>query len=153
MEDKTVSERSAPRSDQEEWDEEELEAAGLGSRLINYLFDVLGIVLFSMAIGTLLGSLGQEKLLLDELNRNLIGCGTIIFYYVFWEGITGRTPGKLVTGTYVVTDEGLKPSFATILGRTLCRLIPLEAFSFILGSIGFHDRLSHTRVVKLNRQG
>lgn len=131
----------------EEWDEEELEAAGLGSRIINYLFDLLGIGLFTFVIGTVLSILGLEKILL-ETNNLLMGFLIATTYYSVLEGLTSRTLGKFITGTYVVTDEGLKPSFPTILGRTLCRFIPFEALTFLISSVGFHDRLSHTRVVK-----
>jgi uncharacterized RDD family membrane protein YckC len=147
MENKPVSENQASFSANEEWDEEELEAAGLGSRIINYLFDLLGIGLFTYAVGTVLSSLGLEALLV-EANGMLTGFLIVMTYYSVLEGLTSRTLGKFITGTYVVTDEGLKPSFPTILGRTLCRFIPFEAFSFLLSSVGFHDRLSHTRVVK-----
>jgi uncharacterized RDD family membrane protein YckC len=147
MENKPVSENQASFSPDQEWDEEELEAAGMGSRLINYLFDLLGIMLLTFLIGTLLGLLGLDALLVEE-NSLLMGFLIVLAYYTLLEGFTGRTLGKFITGTYVVTDEGLKPSFPTILGRTLCRFIPFEAFTFLFSSIGFHDRLSHTRVVK-----
>jgi uncharacterized RDD family membrane protein YckC len=147
MENKPVSDNQASFSADEEWDEEELEAAGLGSRIINYLFDPLGIGLFTFAIGTVLSALGLEALLM-EANGMLMGFLIVMTYYCVLEGLTSRTLGKFITGTYVVTDEGLKPGFATILGRTLCRFIPFEAFTFLFSSVGFHDRLSHTRVVK-----
>lgn len=147
MENKPVPENQFSLPADEEWDEEELEAAGLGSRIINYLFDLLGIGLFTFVIGTVLSILGLEKILL-ETNNLLMGFLIATTYYSVLEGLTSRTLGKFITGTYVVTDEGLKPSFPTILGRTLCRFIPFEALTFLISSVGFHDRLSHTRVVK-----
>jgi uncharacterized RDD family membrane protein YckC len=147
MENKPVSENQASFSADEEWDEEELEAAGMGSRLVNYLFDLVGIGLLTFIVGTVMGLLGLEALLVEE-NGMLMGFVIVMAYYIVLEGLTSRTLGKFITGTYVVTDEGLKPSFATILGRTLCRFIPFEALTFLFSSIGFHDRLSHTRVVK-----
>jgi uncharacterized RDD family membrane protein YckC len=147
MEDKPVSENQAGFPADEEWAEEELEAAGLGSRIVNYLFDLLGIGLFTFAIGTVLEALGLQAWMV-ETNGMLMGFVIVTTYYCVLEGLTGRTLGKFITGTYVVTDEGLKPSFPTILGRTLCRFIPFEALTFLFSSVGFHDRLSHTRVVK-----
>jgi uncharacterized RDD family membrane protein YckC len=153
MKDKPVSENQASLPADEEWDEEELEAAGLGSRIINYLFDLLGIGMFTYVIGTVLTALGLQARLVDDkgmlTDMGLLTSILIVMtYYIVLEGLTSRTLGKFITGTYVVTDEGLKPSFATILGRTLCRFIPFEALTFLLSSVGFHDRLSHTRVVK-----
>lgn len=148
MKNEPVSDEQARFSEAEEWDEEELEAAGIGSRVVNYLFDLLGIGLLAFFVGMAMESLGLKDLLVDDNTNMLVGFLIIMTYYSVWEGLTSRTLGKLITGTYVVTDEGLKPSFANILGRTLCRFIPFEALSFIFGSLGFHDRFSHTRVVK-----
>jgi uncharacterized RDD family membrane protein YckC len=147
MEDKPVSNNQASLSDGEEWDEEELEAAGLGSRMVNYLFDLFGIGVFTFVVDRVMTSLGLEALLV-ETNGMLIGMLIVMTYYSVLEGLTSRTLGKFITGTYVVTDEGLRPSFANILGRTLCRFIPFEALTFLFSSVGLHDRLSHTRVVK-----
>jgi uncharacterized RDD family membrane protein YckC len=65
------------------------------------------------------------------------------------EGLTGRTLGKLVTGTMVVDENGNKPEFSRIIGRTFCRLIPFDALSF-LGEehSGWHDTISKTKVIK-----
>ena len=68
-------------------------------------------------------------------------------YYCFFEGIWGRTPGKFLIGTKVVDEEGDPPSFGQIVGRSACRLIPFEPFSFF-GARGWHDSISHTYVVR-----
>lgn len=74
-----------------------------------------------------------------------------VLYYVSFEVISGRTPGKLLTGTRVVTTSGLALSIPTALVRTLCRLIPLEPMSFSLGETWWHDSLSRTQVVRSRR--
>jgi uncharacterized RDD family membrane protein YckC len=155
MENKPVSDNQTRFSAEEEWDEEELEAAGLGSRMINYLFDLLGIGLLANGVTLAMTELGYGALLTDENNNLLMGYPLIITYYCVnityycvLEGLTSRTLGKFITGTYVVTADGLKPGFLTILGRTLCRYIPFEPLSFLFGSLGFHDRFSNTRVVR-----
>jgi uncharacterized RDD family membrane protein YckC len=73
-------------------------------------------------------------------------------YYVGMEASTGKTVGKYVTGTQVLTEDGEQPSVGTIFIRTLCRIIPFEPFSFF-GSTprGWHDNLSKTRVVKTRK--
>ena len=65
------------------------------------------------------------------------------------EAVFQRTIGKLVTGTRVVTTDGNVPGFGKVLGRSLARVIPFEVLSF-LGAIpiGWHDKLSGTRVVQ-----
>lgn len=72
-----------------------------------------------------------------------------IIYYLFFESIFGRTMGKFLTGSIVVNEHGLKPDFATICKRTLCRLIPFDALSFLGKSEMFwHDSISKTYVVE-----
>ncbi|WP_163397974.1 RDD family protein [Flavobacterium fluviatile] len=60
----------------------------------------------------------------------------------------GRTAGKFVTGTIVVNQNGKKPNLIAIIIRTLSRLIPFDAFSF-LGKSGkiWHDSISKNYVV------
>ena len=70
------------------------------------------------------------------------------FYYMFFEGIWGRSPGKWIFGTAVVNEDGLKPSFGAIALRTICRFIPFEPFSFF-GERGWHDKISNTYVIKV----
>jgi hypothetical protein len=47
----------------------------------------------------------------------------------------------------VINETGEPVSVLRALGRTFCRLIPFEHFSFF-GSRGWHDSLSRTDVVE-----
>ncbi len=115
--------------------------AGKWRRLANAIVDY-------MAAGFLIGLATVFYEPLRELNDwTLLYGGTVIYYWAL-EGLTGQTLGKMFTGTCVVTEDGFRPSGMTILGRTLCRLIPLEALSF-LGKRGWHDSLSATQVVRI----
>lgn len=74
----------------------------------------------------------------------------IVFYFIYYvtfEVVSGRTLGKLLTGTRVVTTNGLALSIPTAIVRTLCRFLPFEPMSFSLGETWWHDSLSRTRVV------
>jgi uncharacterized RDD family membrane protein YckC len=74
-------------------------------------------------------------------------------YYVILEATTSRTVGKFITGTIVVNDDGGKPTFGQIFGRSAARWIPLEAFSFFSQErTGVHDRLANTYVIKTPRR-
>lgn len=74
----------------------------------------------------------------------------LMIYFIVTESLFQRTVGKLITGTMVVMADGSKPSFGTIVLRTLCRLIPFEAFSFIGDdAYGWHDNFSNTYVVDI----
>jgi uncharacterized RDD family membrane protein YckC len=68
-------------------------------------------------------------------------------YYLFFEGLWARTPGKWLFGTIVVNTQNVRPSWKQVLGRTLCRFIPFEALTFF-GERGLHDRFSGTLVMR-----
>ncbi len=70
-------------------------------------------------------------------------------YYIFFEAVFQRTPGKFLTGTMVLRSNGVKPTFGQVLGRTLARFIPFEPFSFLFSELGWHDTLSGTQVVQV----
>lgn len=74
---------------------------------------------------------------------------SLLFYYFILEGIFNTTVGKCATNTVIVNASGDTPSVGQRLGRTLCRLIPFEAFSFFgEGSRGWHDSITGTYVTK-----
>ncbi|OIQ19411.1 MAG: hypothetical protein BM549_10735 [Lacinutrix sp. MedPE-SW] len=78
-------------------------------------------------------------------NLNYFMIALYYLYYLIFEYTTGQTIGKIITKTKVVNiDNDLKPSFSTILLRTLCRLIPFEIISYLFSVNGLHDRLSKT---------
>ena len=99
----------------------------------------------------LLGLAGQAELVTDIAPGVdiLVNIGLTLLYYTLLEGLTGRSLGKLVTGTKVVDANGNPPGFARALLRSLCRFIPFEPFSF-LGSDtrGWHDSMTRTWVIK-----
>lgn len=76
-----------------------------------------------------------------------------VIYYVVLEFLFGRTLGKVLTGTRVVTSEGRALSMPTAVLRTLCRFLPLEPMSFSLGETWWHDSLSRTQVVRMRGIG
>jgi uncharacterized RDD family membrane protein YckC len=72
----------------------------------------------------------------------------LLLYYIILEGIFNTTAGKCATGTTIANANGERPGFGQIVGRTFCRLIPFEAFSFFTaGARGWHDTFSNTYVV------
>jgi uncharacterized RDD family membrane protein YckC len=122
----------------------ELRLASLGQRFVNSLLDTLVLNVASVFLLLLAGQ--SSSLLASFAISNL----TVFAYYVVLESRSGRTLGKLVTGTAVVGEDGGKPDLGQVVGRTLARLIPFEPFSF-LGKkpVGWHDSLSRTRVIRM----
>ena len=130
------------------------ELATTGKRFANMLLDFVFYLMFSFIVGTAFTLAGAGDSIAN-VNDNLLGIILITLYYFPQEAIWGRTLGKLVTNTKVVTLDGKKASFLQALGRTFCRFIPFEAFTFLGGKgkpHGLHDRLPKTKVISLNKK-
>lgn len=122
--------------------------ASTGKRFANYLLDAIMIYILMFAYGIILYFAG----IIDE--RGEMPGQWLLFmylggllYYIVMEAAFGRTIGKFITGTKVVREDGSDPDFMQILGRTLCRLIPFEPFSFLSSEVGWHDSISKTKVI------
>ncbi len=124
-------------------------------RLFHGLFDLALIVALEFALMVALYGYYTPETLLDEhwFQKGLFHLGAIsalgTLYYLVLEWLTGKTIGKLLTGTRVITKFGKKPGFGTILLRSLGRLVPGEAFSFFAKKPenGLHDGISNTIVI------
>lgn len=124
--------------------------ADSGVRLANFFID------YAVRFGYIFVLMGFEKIYQNYLSVEdasaLLGFMMLFglfLYYPLTEYFYGKSVGKMLTRTSVVSVTGEKPSFLQILGRTLCRLIPFEALSFFSDrAVGWHDSFSDTRVVK-----
>lgn len=119
------------------------------TRFVNRIIDVLVIVL------VLLMNIFQNYYFRENFKGTgtftlyMVEIGAALLYYLLLEGLFKITIGKCITNTIVVNDSGERPSFITMAGRTLCRFIPFDAFSFLgADSRGWHDSMSGTYVVK-----
>ena len=140
--------------------DQSFELVSQGKRFINYLIDRVLMTIGAIALGVMFGvSLAifdpegavVEDNMIDVVG-NIIGFAFVFLYFVFFESIFQRSPGKFATGTKVIDQAGGAPTFGQIVGRSACRFIPFEAFSFLFGDsarvVGWHDKLSGTRVVE-----
>ena len=120
-------------------------------RLVNLVVDIGGFFLLTVIVGTLISLVYPALLLQLQGPAAMVFDAAIFFlYYAPFEFLTGRTLGKFLTGTRVVSDVGSPPSLGQVAMRSVLRLIPMEAFTFFARGPGLHDRGSRTRVV-LNR--
>ncbi len=60
----------------------------------------------------------------------------------------GRTVGKYITGTKVITVDGKRPTLKEYFIRNMIRIIPIDSLSFF-GENGWHDSWSDTRVINI----
>ena len=109
--------------------------ASQGARLMNSILDALAQGLLVVLVP--LVGFGEVMILF-----------VILAYYPFFETAYGKTPGKWITKTRVVTETDERPTLKHILVRTLVRFVPFEALSFLVSARGWHDVWSGTRVVR-----
>lgn len=123
--------------------------ASAGQRFCNLIVDGIAKTALIFAIGFGIGMATQGEVEISKGMDILFNIAITVVYYTLLEGFTGKSLGKLVTGTKVVDADGNPPGFGRVLLRSLCRFIPFEPFSF-LGSDarGWHDTISKTWVIK-----
>jgi uncharacterized RDD family membrane protein YckC len=135
--------------------------ASKGKRFANFIIDYIGQLIIGGAIGIAMAIISEitgdyEYVAwidtMGTLGEYALGIVILIVYYMVFETITGRTLGKYITNTKVLTEDGQKPEADKILYRTLSRMIPFEAFSF-LGDEGrgWHDSIAKTVVVDVKK--
>lgn len=123
--------------------------ASLGRRFANHFIDGLALVAFFGAVEWLSMQSGGFRSVANSIGLGLSVLGWAVVY-VLPEALFGRTLGKLVTQTKVVTRTGGKPTISQVLIRTVVRWIPFEPLSFLWGdNTGWHDDWSKTLVVPL----
>ena len=108
-----------------------------GTRIINFVIDTLAISFISLILYS-----GLYSFFYTELYYLVF-----IFYYFIFEYFFGQTLGKMITNTIVVDMTNSKPSIRKTLYRTLLRLNPFDAVSYLFGlEQGGHDLISKTRL-------
>ncbi|OAB28211.1 Uncharacterized membrane protein YckC, RDD family [Flavobacterium fryxellicola] len=131
--------------------------ASKGQRFLNFIIDLLVVYMFTVGIGAAVNIIGEltenyslaEWIISLTLIENILFMLVVLFfYYLIMELYFSRTFGKYFTKTMVVKYNGSKPNVKSIVLRTLVRMIPIEAFSFLSDNArGWHDTLSVTYVV------
>jgi len=115
--------------------------ASTGQRFVNSLIDQIALGMLSGVFGAVAGQ--------NVWIQVFAIFGLPIAYYWPFESFYGYTPGKLLTGNRVVSEDGTEATGVQILKRTLARFIPFEPFSaFRRSGIMWHDSLSKTRVIR-----
>ena len=136
-----------------------LRPAGKGRRFLTYLIDYVCFIVCALVFGVALGlAFGERALeMLAGWREYVFSFAILSAYYIVFEGLFARTPGKFACGTRVVDESGGPPSWGQVCGRTFARFIPFEPFSLLLSDdserTGWHDTLPKTRVVLVDGRG
>ena len=124
---------------------------GIGTRTLGFLPDLIIILLITYGVNR-----GWDfyvfyyHILYIPLYYFLAMVGFL--YYLFFEGIWKRTPGKWLALTKVVNRSGGKPSFLQIVIRSAVRVVSIIIIdSLFLSFMGktLHDFFSKTEVVEV----
>lgn len=134
--------------------------ASTAQRFVNYLTDMLlmrfGIsyitsdllLRFLMAVSPRTAStlFSEESYLVAGY---VIAALNHLLYYTFCEkAFRGYTLGKFVSGTRVIREDGDELTLKDAFLRSLCRLVPFEAFSIWFGNGPWHDVWTKTKVIQ-----
>ena len=92
-----------------------------------------------------------ENITDDSIFERAYGVILYVSYSLLFEGVFGKSPAKFITRTTVVSVDGRKPNFGSIVLRTLCRLVPFDQISILIGKNDccWHDTWSKTEVVRV----
>jgi len=142
-------------------------AFSIDNTIIIIIFSVLSII---AATAYVLGAISSnsDAWIVDltdptsSLSIMFISCTlyfvTILFYFTYFHGTTGRTPGKMLLGLQVVSADGTMITFGTAFLRTVGYFI---SFIYFLGFIwaafdkkkqGWHDKIAGTVVIIREQQ-
>ncbi|MFV0536144.1 MAG: RDD family protein, partial [Dysgonomonas sp.] len=119
-----------------------------GIRFLNFLIDSLVFAFIILVFAYVLNVPLDSHILI----RSFIVIVTYILYYLILEMKFQKTLGKMLTKTKVVTINEEVPSSTDIIIRSVVRIFPFDNFTFLLMRNGLHDRLSNTKVVKVNKK-
>jgi uncharacterized RDD family membrane protein YckC len=125
-----------------------MRTVGDGTRVLNFLVDTL--VIFTLAYFSFKG--WNWYVLYWGYTPHNFGWfffGILFLYYLLFESIFTRTPGKWVTYSKVVDKEGKRPSFSSIFIRSLSRLIIIDLFFIPFLGKPLHDYVSKTQLVEV----
>ena len=124
-----------------------MKIADKGTRFGNHIIDNIAVIIIVILHAFVLDGLLH---IIPEDGSPWLGLYFFVLYFGYHfllEFFFGRTIGKFITKTKVVDINGDKPNTKTLFIRNICRLIPLDNFSFLFGEDGWHDSISETQVI------
>lgn len=139
-----------------EFNEPAFEYAGAWQRFFNYVIDLVAFYILMVIVGVIFGvasvlttqtgeRMNPATMQLFLLFINLL---IMFLYYFLLEAAKGKTLGKLITKTKVVTDDGGAITYKQAFVRTISRFVPFEFLSGFSGLRMWHDQWSKTMVIK-----
>jgi len=135
--------------------------ASKNQRFLNFIIDRVFFLVIMLVFGFLLGVIanltGDYSWVdwlqnIDPLTDALVSILINLLYYFVFELAFGKTIGKFITGTIVISKGSNELNATQVVYRTLSRIIPFEPFSFFGNDpIGWHDSNANTLVVDVKK--
>ena len=125
-----------------------MKQTGIGTRVLNFLIDTLIIFLISFGLNKLY-TFYEMYWHATFIPFYIIFWSVLFLYYLTFESIWKRSPGKWFTSTKVISTKGTKVSFIQILMRSLIRITVIDCFFYPFLEKTLHDYLSKTDVVTI----
>lgn len=138
-----------------EFSEPTFEYASAGQRFVNYLIDLIIFYVLMFIVGIFIGiaavaGVASTESVAITILTYVFAIAFYLLYYTLLEGSKGKTLGKLVSKTKVVTEDGTPMTYNKAFVRSLSRLVPFEPLSVFFGLKMWHDQWTNTMVVKDN---
>lgn len=125
-----------------------MKTVGIGTRVLNFLVDTAIIFLLSY-IAYKVWSFYSFYYSIVYVPFYYFFFGIQFFFYLTFESIFTRTPGKWLTFTEVVNKNGGRSSFFQIFLRSIVRLTIIDCFFIPILDKTLHDYVSKTEVVEI----
>jgi len=114
---------------------------------IFFTFGAVSVLLFEVLNIEFFINITDQLATLSKFEDILITSSVYILYVFLMEYLAkGKTIGKYITGTKVISIDGTEPTIQDYFIRTISRLVPFDGLSFF-GENGWHDSWSNTRVI------
>jgi len=138
-----------------EFSEPTFEYASAGQRFVNYLIDLIIFYVLMFIVGIFIGiaavaGVASTESVAITILTYVFAIAFYLLYYTLLEGSKGKTLGKLVSKTKVITEDGTPMTYNKAFFRSLSRLVPFEPLSVFFGLKMWHDQWTNTMVVKDN---
>lgn len=120
---------------------------GIGTRSLNFLVDtILVFILAYVASKTWNWYVLYWKYPFYHFGWFFFG--GMFIYYTLFEAFTGRTPGKWLSISKVVNQNGKRPGILRVILRSLARLTIIDLFFLPFTDKTLHDLVSKTDIVE-----
>ncbi|MBN2543438.1 RDD family protein [bacterium] len=126
-----------------------IQKSGIVRRVIAHLIDLailFGVIYGMITLGTyMVAAYPNLERFIGILVIAIMAVFTIV-YFVLWEGLSGRSLGKLIFGIKVINDHGRRPGIWKTILRHILRVIDTPVTATIIFAVIVYDIRSGQRL-------